>query len=85
MIYTLNDVSYSVAAFGKRVVVDGTWFELKEAKVMDNGQHVYTLCPEFRIELGEDYQAWYVMDQMPVEFEEWKLRKSGKNVKNIIK
>ena len=83
MIYTLNGVSYSVHALGHRVIVDDTWFDLKEGKVMDNGWHVYTLYPEFRIELGEDYQAWYVMDQMPVEFEEWKTR-SEKNVKNII-
>ena len=84
MIYTLNGVYYSVHALGHRVIVDDTWFDLKDGKVMDNERHVYTLCQEFRIELGEDYQAWYVMDQMPVEFEEWKARKSGKNIKNII-
>jgi hypothetical protein len=85
MIYTLSGVSYSVAAFGHRVIVEDTWFDLIEGKVMDNGRHIYTLYPEtFRIELGEDYETWYIMDQMPVEFEEWKARKSGKNIKNII-
>ena len=85
MIYTLNGDSYSVATFGQRAIVDGTWFDLKEGKVMDNERHIYTLHTDtFRIELGEDYQAWYVMDQIPVEFEEWKARKSGKNIKNII-
>jgi hypothetical protein len=85
MIYTLNGVSYSVYAFGLRVMVDDTWFELNEGKVMDNGRHIYTIYPEtFRIELGADYQAWYIDDQKPVEFEEWKTRKSGKNIKNII-
>jgi hypothetical protein len=85
MIYTLNDVSCSVAAFGLRVIVDDTWFELNEGMVMDNGRHIYTIYPEtFRIEYGADYQAWYIDDQKPVKFEEWKARKSGKNIKNII-
>jgi hypothetical protein len=86
MIYTMNGVSYSVAAFGLRVIVEDTWFELTKGKIYDDKKrHIYTIYPEtFRIELGEDYQAWYMEDQMPVEFEEWKARKSGKNIKNII-
>jgi len=82
----MNGDSYSVAALGHRVIVEDTWFGLKDGKVTDDkGRHIYTIFPEsFRLELGKDYQSWYVEDQMPVEFEEWKSRKTGKNIKNII-
>jgi len=82
MIYTMNRDQYSVADLGLRVIVDDTWFDLKEGKVYDKkNRHVYTLYPETaRLELGEDYQSWYIEDQIPVEFEEWKARKSGKNI-----
>jgi hypothetical protein len=85
MIYTMNGNSYSVVSLGLRVIVEDTWFDLKEGKVYDQNRHIYTIYPEtFRIELGKDYQAWYIEDQMPVEFEKWKTRKSGRNIKNIL-
>ena len=85
MFYTMNDKSYSVAIFGDRAVVDATWFGYEDGKVTDDkNQHVYTLYPDLRLELGADYQSWYDEDQVPVSFLEWTRRKSNRNIKNII-
>ncbi len=81
----MKDISYSVAIFGDRVVVDATWFGYEDGKVTDDERHVYTLYPESQVlELGADYQSWYDEDQVPVTFLEWTRRKSNRNIKNII-
>ena len=82
----MNNDSYSVAIFGDRVVVDATWFSYEDGKVTDDkNRHVYTLYPDSRVlEFGADYQSWYDEDQEPVAFLEWTMRKSNRNIKNII-
>lgn len=81
----MNDNTYSVAIFGDRVVVDATWFGYEDGKVTDDkNRHIYTLYPDSQLALGSEYQAWYDEDQVPVDFLEWTMRKSNRNIKNII-
>jgi len=96
MIFTLNGAEHKVELYGSYVLVDKTLFDLSGYEALYRGIPVYTFHFKTKtMEIGDFYQEWYKVDQLPVNMDVWLMKKMGlytegvttwirQNIKNII-